>query len=362
MDLNSDALDGIENTTHPDLIDDDTLKTLSENINTVIKETDSPVDNKLLNQIVSADVALQTLDEDYTSICEKRSVEEDIISKESISRIDAELVNSVFRGLITPSISIEQFTTIDSKTNYAYTLRYMNKNISLEQEALNTNYSLFLNKTLKDICVVLSELQNNYITVLKDSLDSLKFSNSDISSKLKENKNLVIPYSDGFENVSKIDLSLLDIDKIKLDIGDRASIKKTILNIKTLLEDKDLNALIKCIVNSEDFNCIFKSTYGIELVQSNILSLAELIESSVIDKHIDSINATITDLLVSIERTIEEGSKNVDILEKIDDNFEYIKLESNKIITRSSTIVNLTLKLISFINSLETVFEFSKRF
>lgn len=362
MALNDDALDDVETTTHPNLIDDDALKTLTENINTVIKENDSPVDNTLLNQIVSADVALKTLDEDYTTICEKRVIEEETISKESISRIDAELIQNIFGGLITPTVAIEQFTTIDSKTNYAYTLRYMNKNISLEQEALNINYTLFLNKTLKDVSSVLEKIQNEYIVILKDSLNYLKFTNSDIFNKLKENKNLVIPYDEGFENIAKLNLSVLDIDKVRLVIENKEVIKKAISNIKTLLEDKDLNALIKCISNSDDLNCIFKSTYGIEVLESNILTLAEIIEGSIIDKHIEAVNTTITDLLKNIEKIIEKGYKDTNNFENVNNNFEEVKSYSNEIISKSSVIVNLVLKLISFINSLETVFEFSKRF
>lgn len=362
MGLNDDVMEDIDTTTDPSFINDDTMKTVSENINTIIKDSGDVTDNAMLNRIVSADIAIKTLDEEYTSICEKRAIEEEVISKESISRIDAELIQHIFSGLLTPTVTLEQFTTVNSKTNYAFAIRYMVSRISLEQENMNINYSLFLNKSLSDVSSVLEEIQNKYIVTLKDSLTYLKFTNNDLHGKLLNNKNLVVPYEDRFENISKISISNLNIDSIKLNIPDRNNLKKNILNIKTLLEDKDINSLIKCVDKKDDLNCIYKTIYGLELTNVDGLSLAQCIESSILDSHIDLLSNHITELLKRIEVLIQNNTKNIDDFEKISSDFEDMKLESIEIISKSSTITNLIIKLISLLNGLETLFEFYKRF
>lgn len=362
MGLNDDVMDDIDITTDSNFINDDTMKTVSENINTIIKDTDSTVDNTLLNRVVSADVAIKNLDDAYTSICEKKNVEENVISKESLSRIDAEIIQSVFKGLLTPTITLEQFTSVDSKTNYSYTLRYVANSISLEQDNMNINYSLFLNTSLNDICAVLNKLKESYIVILRDSLNYLKFTNNDIHNKLLNNKNLVVNYGGGFENVAKLNISDMNVKDIKPSINDLENIEKTIINIKTLLEDKDINSFIKCIYNQEDLNCIFEPVYGIEMVPSNGLSLADAIESSIIDKHIDSSDTQITELLKRIDILIQDNTKNIGDFEKISSDFENLKLESINIISRSMVVTNLVVKLVSLINSLETLFEFYKKF
>lgn len=362
MELNDNVLDDVYSG-DVNLLDDNetSMKTVTENINTIIKSSPNPVQDPLLNRVVTADANLTSLIDNYNSLCEKKGIQEEIVSTETICRNEAILVNEVFGNLITPNLSLEEFTTFSSKTNYQFTLRHMEKSISKEKGEFVNTYNMFLNDILKDVGSVLEKLLEDYCPVLQDKITNLKYHNSTICDKFNSNKNLVIPYNDGFNNIINIDLYELDPDLIKLNINNRDSFKKTVILFRQLLNIKEINSFIDILSNG-DFSILDKESSGLAQRSITISDLAKLITES----NIENITGN---LLKEIQNTINdiEGIKKVNMepseeFESMKLKFIEIKQYSNEMINKANRLTNLTVNLFNFIDTVSDLFDYTKQF
>lgn len=362
MELNDNVLDDIYSGDVSLLDDKETsMKTVAENINTIIKNSPNPVEDPLLNRVVTADANLTSLVDNYNSLCEKKGIQEEIVSTENICRNEAILVNEVFGNLITPSLSLEEFTTFGSKTNYQYTLRHMEKSISKEKSEFVNTYNMFLNDMLKDVGSVLEKLLEDYCPMLQDKITNLKYHNSTICDKFNSNKNLVIPYNDGFSNIINIDLFQLDPDLIKLNISNRDSFKKTIILFRQLLDVKEINSFID-ILGTGDFGILDKDNSGLIERSITISDLAKLVSES-------NVESIATNLLKEIQNTINDINNIKKVDEESSNDFEAIKLNfieikqySNEMINKANRLTSLTINLFNFIDTVSDLFDYTKQF
>lgn len=362
MELNDNVLDNIYSGDVSLLDDKETsMKNISENINTIIKNSPNPTQDPLINRVVTADINLTNLVDNYNSLCEKKSIQEEIVSTENICRNEAILINEVFGNLITPSLSLEEFTTFGSKTNYQFTLRHMEKTISKEEGEFINNYNLFLNNILKDVNSALEKLIEDYHPVLQDKIGNLKYHNSSICDKFNTNKNLVIPYGDGFSNIVNIDLFQLDPDLIKLSINNRDSFKKTVILFRQLLDVKEINSFID-VLGTGDFGILDKDNSGLIERSITISDLAKLVSES----NVENIAAN---LLKEIQNTINDINNIKKVGEEFSNDFEAIKLNfieikqySNEMINKANRLTSLTINLFNFIDTVSDLFDYTKQF
>ncbi len=362
MPLNDNVLDDIYSGDVSLLNDGDTsMKTMSQNINTIIKNSPNPTEDPLLNRIVAADANLNSLDNTFSSLCEKKNIQDDIISIESVSRNEAILVNEVFGNLIKPTLSLEEFTTFPSKTNYVYILRHMNRTISIEEEQFLNGHKVFLKETLSDVSSVLEKLLEDYIPKLIDQVNNLKYLNGNLYNILTSNKDLVIPYADGFKNITTIDLSELDPDLIKLNIHNRDSFKKTVILFKQLVSVKEINVFIE-MMKTLNIDDLYKDNTGLQPYIINILDLVKLIQECDVEKLINNISKLIKSLITTIDTIKKDNSSSLTDFELIKIDFIDMKLDATVALSMASKNVNLIVNLSTLFQTIEDLFEYTKQF
>ena len=362
MSLNDNVLDDIY-TGDTSLLDDNetSMKTVTGNINTIIKNSQNPSQDPLLNRVITADVNLTTLSDSYDTLCEKKGVQEDIVTLESISRNEAILINEVFGNLLNSSLSLEQFTPFNSKTNYSYALRYMDKTISTEQESFINTYKVFLSETLKDVSSVLEKLLEDYYPNLTDNVNNLKYLNSNIYNKITSNKDLVVPYNDGFSNITNISLLELDPDLIKLTLDNKDSFKKTIILFRQLITIKEINCFIDILTNG-DIQILYKDNSGIQEKSLTILDLAKIIQESNTELIVNSLVKEIEKTISDIDKLKTTNIESTDDFETIKVKFIDNKILANELICKANRLTNLTINLFSLVDTITDLFDYTKQF
>lgn len=362
MSLNDNVLDDIYSGDVTLLDDGDTsMKTMTQNINTIIKNSPSPVEDPLLNRIVTADANLTNLDNTFGSLCEKKNIQDDIVAIESISRNEAILVNEVFGNLIKPTLSLEEFTTFNSKTNYEFTLRHMQRTISIEEEQFLDGHKVFLRETLNDVCSVLEKIQEDYIPKIIEQGNNLKYLNGNLYNTLTSNKDLVLPYADGFKNITTISLFELEPDLIKLNIANRDSFKKTVILFRQLMSIKEINSFLD-VLQLMSLEPLDKDNNGILERTTTILDLAKMVQEVDIEKIINELNKRIQRNILNIDQIKKNETNIIDNFELIKINFIDMKIDSSGVISESSKYVSLITNLSTLFQTIEDLFEYTKQF
>lgn len=362
MSLNDNVLDDIYSGDVSLLDDNETsMKTVGENIISIIKNSPNPSTDPLLNRVVGADINLVSLVDGFNDLCEKKDMQKDILSVENISRNDALLIHNVFGNLLSEKLSLEEFTTFNSKTNYSYILRYMNTTISKEEESFINNRKVFLNETLDDVKVVLEKIKEEYVIKILETVGDLKSNYGDIYNNLTSNKDLVIPYNDGFNNITTINLSELDPSLIKLAITNKGSFIKTISLFRQLIDVKEVNVFIGSM-STFSTDILYKENSGLQPLSINILDLAKLVQECDIEKLILDLDKTIQGLISSIDTIKKDHTHDLTDFELIKENHLDMKIVSTEVIIRAGRIVSLMTNLPTLFETVNDLFEYTKQF
>lgn len=216
MSLNDEAIADLDTE-----IDQTTLDSISPKVTLVTKVEDTyqeepPVQlgKTLLGQLPKMDVSFKMVQDGASKIVELEDVQTEISSSETISQTNAELVSTAFEGFF-DQVRLSEFTRAPSKTNLAFTKRYMERHVQLAKEDFHSKFKSFLDDPLDDTIDLIEKLEEDYIPLITEEYAKLQASATLLKDAIRNNKHLIL--ADGYEFVDLRKLSLQDpLGAIKL--------------------------------------------------------------------------------------------------------------------------------------------------
>lgn len=212
MSLNDQAMDDLDTET-----DQTTLNAIAPKVILVTKvedtyEEDPPVKlgKTLLGQLPDINTSFRMVQNGASKIVELEDIQSEIASSDTISQTNAELVSTAFEGFF-DQVRLSEFTRTPSKTNLAFTKRYMEHHIHLAKEDFHSKFKSFLQDPLDDAMDLIEKLEEDYIPTLTEEFGQLQATASLLKASICNNKNLI--FADGYEFIDLRKLSLQDSDK-----------------------------------------------------------------------------------------------------------------------------------------------------
>lgn len=299
-----------------------------------------PLNQGQLQQLLSMDVAFQTVKDGVARVTELEDIESDIIAKESISRSDATVVNEVFNNILGNGVVLEEFTHSPSKTNYSFVTRQMRNRIATEQQNVLANFQLFIDQPLEDATQVIAQLTNNYLPAIKDSIFELSAFSIGKSELIKANKNEVIPYDGDFVNFATVAIQTFDINKTPLAI-DKAHIATVINNLVQCFECKILKSFVYGTIEGKELAFIL-SNEGKLAYMDKVVSLIDLVDfyaTNTINDRIDQLVANVTEHLKTLESIQADSDEKKSQYEGVN---KFIIDSDSKIMNMHKSLMDLT--------------------
>lgn len=315
MSLNSNVLDDLDEDV---TIDSDIVKLPSDQSPTKQKATvivDEDCISKVpteiseadLTKLTNADITFQIVNKDITKIEDLEDIESEILAHESISQSDARHIEQEFTGFIGASkISIEEFTKLPSKTNYQFTVNFMDARLGKVKNTAVEGFSEFINGSLLDCASVLENIKE---TTLDATIDAIMKSREDFTSfimTMADNKNLVIPYDGTFVNITKMDIDVLDFEKAQLSKeiqgADVDAYSRNVLldNIKLALSNARVRSFFFLSLNTRVIQAMF-TPEGIAKYQDEPVDLSMVANFINMPSLVDYIN----DLKVIVDNNLK---------------------------------------------------------
>lgn len=248
----------------------------------IIPETDtikaqSVMSEQELQKLPGMDVSFKLVQDGQTKLIELKDVESEIIAQEAINRAGAEYIQVAFEGFLKGPVRLAEFTQSPTQTHYGYALKHMAERIAQEEAGLVANFQLLIDQPTEDGKLLLQQLQVSYIPAVLSQLYSLRGQVLGLAERLRYNKDLVVPYQDGFTNLGKIDLKSLDAELIGDKSFDKPSLKATVSSIQMLLKCPYVNALVFTVNEGKSYGNIMDAQSRMSY-QGCALTIFDLIE------------------------------------------------------------------------------------
>ena len=144
-----------------------------ENKTPGVKKSETPLTPEQLLAITDSGTQFNIVTDGVSRIVELKEIQEQIISNESINQTDASYINDVFGNLFNNRLSLEEFTTLPSKTNFLYVKNFMRNKIAMEHEAAEVKFKRFVDSNLRLIHEALELTEINFTSSMTDMLSSV---------------------------------------------------------------------------------------------------------------------------------------------------------------------------------------------
>jgi hypothetical protein len=323
----------------------------------------TPLTENELEKLPSLDIAFKVVTDNVASVIELKDVENNLIAQESICKQDAEYIQLVCGNLITSNLSLEEFTSLPSKTNLKYVSNFMKNRIAKEELNTVANFQLYIDQPIEDAKMVLNRLTSSYLPSVKDFLYKLN-SKAVAFTDAQTNKNTIVKIGDQFVNLLTVDLSSPDICTADIPNVNTDIFCKAAANIKQLLECKTFKCFVHGVKESQSTDYLF-SLDGLATYGGASTSINDLIDfykvtsaSSVIDELVTIVEAHIRDMESLQEKSNKFKDDSGSIIQFIIENDKTIMDTHKRICFLVSTVcslchLNLNAEpLLDFVNTL----------
>lgn len=320
MSLNDDAVADLQQVTDQNTLDQISPKVIfrTEVQNTYDEKTEDPEAKSLLQKLPKLNASFMFVQQGATKITELEDVASEIMDSDQISQSEAELVSTAFEGFF-DQVRLSEFTRTPSKTNLAFTKRFIQSKISLAKESFHSKFKTFLEEPLDDAQDVLEELQEEYIPALRQELAKLQASATLLKEQVIANPNLIL--ADGYE--------FLDLKKVALQEPVKAihllrkpewkTLACALLNFQAMWKEYGvLRAIMVGVLQKKTLKEIFSYEYMAESTLSmfNAVEFTEIMASTYLMDIIDGMYADVCEHIANVEKIREDGKSIMEDPEK----------------------------------------------
>lgn len=317
MSLNEEAMDDLNSS----LLDEDLIKT-PEEASVSDKKTDILVfDKKVdqepnvlseaeLDQIMQSNVQFKTIEDGIEHVETLKDVEKELEDKGSINKNFVKYAQEHFNSLA-EGVSLEEFSVLHSKTNHNVVINKMKKEISIEEQTIESNFATSVTKLFEDTSVVLKNIDDSFYSDFRYNMLSLKepaevFIRKNIEGKDK----LIIPKHEN-GTTSFLNLTTCELDKIELHIDGwpKSRIERANEIISNLLNIVNVELVRNYILQASHMHEIkvFNKDINYMEIEDHIVNLdkiSKLFILSCFDRFIDEINDELNELLYDREEIL----------------------------------------------------------
>lgn len=320
MPLNHDAVADLDQNTDEVLLNDISPKVIfkTEVEETYEEKKEDPIASSLLKKLPTLDSSFKMVQNGATKIVELEDVASEIMDSDEISQSEAELISTAFEGFF-DQVRLSEFTRTPSKTNLAFTKRFIEGKISLAKENFHSKFKTFLEEPLDDALDVLEELQEEYIPALREELSKLQASATLLKDSIANNPHLIL--ADGYEFV--------DLRKIALQAPDKAVhlLKKpewktlacAILNFQAIWKEYGvLRSVLVGVLQKKTLQEIFECEHmaGCSMVTLTISEFTEIMSSTYLMDVIDQMYVNVCGHASKVEELRDECKNFMEDQEK----------------------------------------------
>lgn len=257
MNLNESLLSGATDTP---IIDGDVVKTSGSETSglkdvtvltgsDVVPTTGAVVPEADLEKLPGMDVSLKIVEDGQVKVTTLKDVESGIIGQESINRATVEHLATAFESLLDGPVTISEFTTAPSRTNFDFIKRQMSKGIAKEEQALIGNFELLLGQPTEHAKALYQQVLVSYIPALESQLYGLRSLGHDKAECILNTKNSVFPFGEAeFVDLATVDVSTLDVSKVNSDSLKGQGILSCIEAAGMLLKDPSVAQFVHSVI------------------------------------------------------------------------------------------------------------------
>lgn len=314
MGLNDGVLDDLENhemlqdgiAVPPGANSTEYVKVVASNKRGDLMTDDEILDIPLPSEKVDFIVAKNGL----AKVIDLKDVEKTLLAQEAISRSDVIRINNDCDNALT-NLSLETFTPMRTKVNYATSLKVLRNKISLEEGNYVADFNEFVNSFLPSTSNYLSALKDIGLTKLQERVISLIAEIKNVENDIFSNKDLVFKDGENFINIVKTPIK--DINFLTLECpsplkDDFIKLDKAVNNIKALVANNSLSYYITTCLSGQEVQDINFSKIALTNVLET-LTLEDLFKVFSSDIHTQFVNALIDKINNIVSVTFEKFSK-----------------------------------------------------
>lgn len=182
----------------------------------------------------TAQVAFKDVHEKTNKLMDLQDMAQEIAHAGAISKSDAQSVGTSFENF-SSVISLNEFTRIPSKTNFVFTVGFMDRSIKVAQEGLRSKFESFMNEPLNDVKCMLDRIEDEHLPALVKEYSCLSAMAVKLLPQIQQNKNLIVPSGESFVDMRTIALQELDLQTIAGQTGfDILKLRAALENFKQL--------------------------------------------------------------------------------------------------------------------------------
>lgn len=269
MDLNAGAMDDLTGLAVEDdlIVPPGVQQTADEkHINVTVPGDQSKASvpsEQMLNEMGEAEVSFNLVKDNVSHVVMLSDINEQVLGQESISRDDAAVIDDVYGGFLGQKVSIEEFSQQRTKTNFAYSARFMQQRIATESQAAVASFQNFIQDSLDKVKATVEAFKNQYVPSLRNELVSIQGLADKLRQRFLNNPKLILVTNDGFCDILNVDLNTLDFSTIRFN-GTNLSFdthsggyQKAIENIRAVIASPRLRSSLNAMINHEPLDQIF---------------------------------------------------------------------------------------------------------
>lgn len=263
---------------------------------------DIPLPNEKVDFIVAKNGLAKVID--------LKEVEKTLLAQEAISKSDIVRINNDCDNVLS-SLSLETFTQLRTKVNYATTLKLIKNRIAQEEGNYVSDFNEFINSFLPSTNNYLSSLKDIGLSKLQERVITLIADIKNVENDIFENKDLVFKDGENFINIVKTPIK--DINFLTLECpsplkDDFIKLDKAVGNIKALVANNNLSYYITTCLSQQEVQEINFSKISLTNVLET-LTLEDLFKVFSSDIHTQFVNALVDKINNIVSVTFEKFSK-----------------------------------------------------
>lgn len=286
-------------------------------------------------KLPTMDVAFQVVSDGVTKVIDLKDVESEILAHESICQSQAENIHAVFENFVGVQVRLSEFTKSPTKTNLAYTKKFMKTRIAKEEASVVAKFQVLIDQPLEDGKNIISNLVANYLPTIYGDLFQLKTQALGLNEALKVNKNLVVPYDQGFTNVATIAFTELDFTKLNMAGIDVNQLNQVVQNIVHASQYNHLTSFIHGCIGCMSLDYIFSNEAKVDYAGKPLtaVQLVQFYQSDLAQTYVH-------DAVEMAEQAVRELEAIQEASDKHKDSFDGI----NNYLIAEGTNIQATLK------------------
>lgn len=187
----------------------------------------------LISKTNDVKVKFKELETGSTKALDMKDLMEEVSTAGKISRSDADTVNTAFEGFYN-AVSPLEFTRIPTGTNLKFSLSYMSKTLKAAMESIHGDFNAFFQQPLNDVEAIADRIEQQHLPAIEKALTCAIAQRNELTEKIATNKNLIIPYKDGFVDLRQLALQDIEIDKYTIDHFDARRFATALKNFQEL--------------------------------------------------------------------------------------------------------------------------------